>query len=87
MRDIFKRFEPREADWDKFFAMEYKGCTILAGVGNRPEAHVDNVFIVERDGSSFIVGLDDSKSCGYRQSLPNGLEDAIGYVDWLTRER
>lgn len=71
---------------DQFIPFEYKGYLLLAYVRNVPERSKDNLFIaINRvDETEFIIGLDDSKMCGRRRSLPTNLEDAISYIDWIT---
>jgi len=48
----------------------------------------NNVWCVASDnGGIFVVGLDDSKMCGYRKFIEeaNTEENCKKYIDWLNR--
>lgn len=53
----------------------YKGHEIL---------DVDGLITVHKDGSNFIVSLDDSKLCGHRKFIEeaNTVDCAMKYIDW-----
>lgn len=88
MRSFWKIFEPSKKQREKeFVEMSYKGYSILSSLNNVPGKHADNVFIVCTADTSFIIGLDDSKSTGYRTTAPTDLEDAINYIDWITENK
>lgn len=68
---------------------EYKGYTIASHKNNIVEKDIDNLIIVYRSDEfpnlGFIVGLDDSKLSGRRKSVPNNMEDAKAYIDWVVK--
>lgn len=70
---------------------EYKGYIIASHKNNVAERHVDNFILVykkeEFPDYGFCIGLDDSKSSGGRIMVPNNLEDAKAYIDWLAEQR
>lgn len=66
---------------------EYKGYTIANHKNNVVGKDINNLIIVYRSDEfpnhGYIVGLDDSKLSGQRKSLPNNIDDAKGYIDWV----
>jgi hypothetical protein len=84
---IYPIFTPTKEQKRQYIPMEYKGYTILAATTNKPGRDIDNIFVIRTEDTAYIVGLDDSKMNGYRVSLPNSLEDAINYIDWITRDK
>ena len=67
---------------------EYKGRIIASHKNNVPHKSIDNIIIVyDKLGFpdyGFYIGLDDSKSIGYRKMEPVNMEDARSYIDWLS---
>ena len=67
---------------------EYKGRIIASHRNNVPQKSIDNVIIVydklDFPDYGFYIGLDDSKSSGYRKMEPVNMEDARSYIDWLS---
>jgi hypothetical protein len=55
----------------------YKGKIITQ------DGNVIQVIDPEKD-TRFIIGLDDSKTCGHRVSYPATVQDARNYIDWIT---
>lgn len=70
---------------------EYRGYTIASHKNNVAEKNINNLIIVYRSdefpNDGFIVGLDDSKLSGNRKTLPNNIEDAKSYIDWVVKSR
>ncbi len=66
---------------------EYRGRTIASHKNNVPQKSIDNIIIVydklDFPDYGFYIGLDDSKSIGYRMMEPVNMEDARSYIDWL----
>jgi hypothetical protein len=67
---------------------EYKGRIIASHKNNVTEKSIENVIIVydklDFPDYGFYIGLDDSKSLGYRSMEPVNMEDARSYIDWLS---
>lgn len=70
---------------------EYNGYTIASHKNNVPERDINNLIIVYRTDEfpnyGFIIGLDDSKLSGRRKSVPNNMDDAKNYIDWVVEAR
>lgn len=70
---------------------EYKGHTIASHKNNVTEKHIGNLIIVYRTEEfpdyGFIIGLDDSKMSGNRQTFPHNMEDAKNYIDKAVKVR
>ncbi|EFK36116.1 MULTISPECIES: hypothetical protein [Chryseobacterium] len=66
---------------------EYKGRIIASHKNNVSQKSMDNIIIVydklDFPDYGFYIGLDDSKSAGYRKMEPVNMDDARGYIDWL----
>lgn len=67
---------------------EYKGRIIASHKNNVSQKSMDNIIIVydklDFPDYGFYIGLDDSKSIGYRKMEPVNMEDARNYIDWLS---
>lgn len=67
---------------------EYKGQIIASHKNNVSQKSIDNIIIVydnlDFPDYGFYIGLDDSKSIGYRKMEPVNIEDARNYIDWLS---
>lgn len=67
---------------------EYKGRIIASHKNNVSQKSMDNIIIVydklDFPDYGFYIGLDDSKSIGYRKVEPVNIEDARNYIDWLS---
>lgn len=67
---------------------EYKGRIIASHKNNVPLKSIDNIIIVydklDFPDFGFYIGLDDSKSMGYRKMEAVNMEDARSYIDWLS---
>lgn len=70
---------------------EYKEYTIASHKDNVAEKSRNNLIIVYQTKQfpeyGFIVGLDDSKLSGRRQSFAHNMDDAKNYIDWVTEVR
>ncbi|MBT2621884.1 hypothetical protein [Chryseobacterium sp. ISL-6] len=70
---------------------EYKEYTIASHKDNVAEKSINNLIIVYQTKHfperRFIVGFDDSKMSGRRQSFAHNIEDAKNYIDWVTEVR
>lgn len=68
---------------------QYSGYIIASHKKNVAEKNINNLIIVyhldEFPNSGYIIGLDDSKLSGRRESFPNNLEDAKSYIDWTVK--
>lgn len=68
---------------------EYKGQIIASHKNNVSQKSIDNIIIVydklDFPDYGFYIGLDDSKSIGYRKMEPVNMEDARNYIDWLSK--
>ncbi|AZA82407.1 hypothetical protein C1637_08585 [Chryseobacterium lactis] len=66
---------------------EYKGRIIASHKNNVSQKSMDNIIIVydklDFPDYGFYIGLDDSKSAGYRKMEPVNMDDARSYIDWL----
>lgn len=66
---------------------EYKGWIIASHKNNVSQKSMDNIIIVydklDFPDYGFYIGLDDSKSTGYKKMEPVNMEDARSYIDWL----
>lgn len=66
---------------------EYKGRIIASHKNNVSQKSMDNIIIVydklDFPDYGFNIGLDDSKSAGYRKMEPVNMDDARSYIDWL----
>ncbi|MDQ1805070.1 hypothetical protein RAH57_13815 [Chryseobacterium sp. CKR4-1] len=67
---------------------EYKGRIIASHKNNVSQKSMDNIIIVydklDFPDYGFYIGLDDSKSIGYRKMEPVNMQDARNYIDWLS---
>lgn len=70
---------------------DYNGYTIASHKNNVPEKDINNLIIVYRTDEfpnyGLIIGLDDSKLSGRRKSVPNNMDDAKSYIDWVVKAR
>ncbi|RQO35321.1 hypothetical protein DBR39_18555 [Chryseobacterium sp. KBW03] len=66
---------------------EYKGRIIASHKNNVSQKSMNNIIIVydklDFPDYGFYIGLDDSKSAGYRKMEPVNMDDARSYIDWL----
>lgn len=71
-----------------FIIEEYKGRIIASHKNNVAQKSIDNIIIVydklDYPDYGFYIGLDDSKSAGYRKMESVNMEDARKYIDWLS---
>ncbi|HRB71474.1 MAG TPA: hypothetical protein PK776_06460 [Flavobacterium sp.] len=86
-RDMISKGDP-----DYIFE-EYKGHTIASHKNNVVGKDINNLIIVYRSDEfpnyGFIIGLDDrnSKLHGQRMPVPNNMDDAKGFIDWVVDVR
>jgi len=70
---------------------EYKDHIIATHKDNVAEKSLKNDILVFDKRyfpeNGFIVGLDDSKLSGGRESFPVNIDDAKGYIDWVVEVR
>lgn len=67
-----------------YLVEEYKGKQIVVPEPD-PKSDCHMVYDPEQV-TLFIVGLDDSKRNGYRESNPTTVQDARNYIDWITKK-
>ncbi|WP_353148489.1 hypothetical protein [Chryseobacterium sp.] len=77
-----------EKDDPDYIIEEYKGQIIAIHKNNVSQKSIDNIIIVydklDFPDYGFYIGLDDSKSIGYRKMEPVNMDDAKNYIDWLS---
>lgn len=85
MKNMIKKDDP-----DYLFE-EYNGYIIASHKNNIAERSTDNLIIVYRKEDfpeyGYIVGLDDTKLSGHRETWPHNMEDAKSYIDWVVEVR
>lgn len=73
----------KELGHEYYVIEEYQGMKIVVP---EPESECHMIYDPEHD-TIFILGLDDSKRNGYRESHSTTVQDGRNYLDWITEVR